>query len=520
MTPSTYQQAIFAHVAAQRIGTTAGTVLNDLCDCSHFDIGHNVGCPAEGQAHAIIEAVAGSGKTTTIVKALELTRHPAVFLAFNKSIAEELKRRVPRHVQARTFHSLCYRPVLQAVGASDVNQSKIQQIIKYALPLAEAAMYGAFVRRLVGLARNAGLGALMEASEENFYALVELHDLTLEHEAASEEKGIRYAQRVLELSNDSRDVDFDDLLYMAVLKGIKLPSFLWVFVDEAQDTNAIQRAILRKIVAEGGRLVAVGDAAQAIYGFRGSDSNSLDLIAESFSPCIRLPLSVTYRCPAKVVERAKAFVPAIEAREGAPEGQVEDLGEAWKLTDFGSHDIVICRNTKPLLDLGYRLMCAKIPLRILGRDIGEGLVSLIRKCDGAKGLDDMLEALERWQVRESQKAIAKGNDAKAEAVADKAGAVKMLAASLPEGERTVEALVGVIQALFTDANSRVTLSTVHKAKGLEAETVWWLAPSLCPSRWAKKPWQKQQEKNIQYVAITRAKQHLVLIELPGKEQQK
>lgn len=494
-TPSKYQAAIFDYIRAQRIGEEGG----------------------EQQSNAIIEAVAGSGKTTTIVQGLELTHHSAIFLAFNKSIAEELKRRVPCHVQARTFHSLCFRPVLQAVGATDVNTAKLQQIIKLALPLGEAIMYATFVRKLVGMARQVGLGVLRPASELEFMALVEHYDLELEHEAASEAKAIQYAQRILELSNESRDVDFDDLLYFAVLKGIKLPAFQWVFVDEAQDTNAIQRAILKKIIAPGGRLVAVGDAAQAIYGFRGATSNALDALAEEFSPCTRLPLSVSYRCPRQVVARAKQYVSQIEPREGAPEGKVEELDQQWKLQDLGSTDLVVCRNTKPLLDLGYRLMRAKIPLRIMGRDIGEGLISLIRKCDDGSGaLDPFLVALERWREREEQKALAKGNEAKAEAITDKAQALSMLAGSLPEAERTTAALIAVINQLFTDQNSRVTLATIHKAKGLEADTIWWLAPSLCPSRWARRDWQKQQERNLMYVAVTRARHRLVLIELPQK----
>ena len=469
-----------------------------------------------GTGNASIQAVAGSGKTTTIVEALKLTQGSAVFLAFNKSIAETLKARCPSNVQARTFHSLCYRPVLTVVGARTVNDQKISQLIRDRLLKTDARLYGSFVRRLIGLARNAGLGALRPLDGAGLYELVDHHELVLESEEAEESIGIEHARRLLEASNASSEVDFDDLLYFAVLKGVRLPTFEWVFVDEAQDTNAIQRAILRKILARGGRLVAVGDSAQAIYGFRGADSDAMELLAQEFEPCTRLPLSVTYRCARSVTQYAQEFVPSIEPRENAPEGSVEEVGVTWKLKDLGQHDLVVCRNTKPLIDLGYRLMRARIPVRIMGRDLGEGLAALARRCDTGRGLDAFVERLEAWRDREYEKAIAKDLETKAEAILDRADTLLMLAAELPEDSRSVEALLNVLAQLFTDANNRVTLSTVHKAKGLEAETVWWLAPSLCPSRWARQPWQLSQEHNIMYVAITRAKTRLVKIELPAR----
>lgn len=506
MNPSPYQAAIHAHVAAQVTGTEAGSTPE--------------------QSHLLIKAVAGSGKTTTIVEALKLTAEPSIFLAFNKSIADELKKRVPAHVQARTFHSLCFNPVLKAIGARQVNPDKLKQLMRATMTRPDSEMYGNFVRKLIGLARSEGLGALHPLSDEALFALVEQHDLQLEHEEASVEVALDFTKAILMKSNDMHDADFDDLLYFAVLKGIKLPQFSWVFVDEAQDTNAIQRAILKKVLKPGGRLVAVGDPAQAIYGFRGADSNAMELIAQSFSPAKWLPLSVTYRCATSITKKAQQFVPEIQAREGAVEGEVLEAGSlvandvkasGWRLTDLGAHDLVVCRNTKPLLDLGYRMLRARIPVRVMGRDIGEGLIGLIRKCDKGRGLDEMLEVLGNWKEREIQKAIAADNEAKAEAVEDKAGSIEMLAADLPENERTVEALIVVIGSLFTSENSRTTLATIHKAKGLESDRVWWLCPSLCPSKWAKKDWQQQQERNLMYVAVTRAKRSLVLAELPRKQ---
>ena len=75
--------------------------------------------------NAIIEAVAGSGKTTTIVEGVKRARGTTIFLAFNKSIAEELKS---RGVNARTFHSLTYGPVTQHKGVRTVEIDKLRRL--------------------------------------------------------------------------------------------------------------------------------------------------------------------------------------------------------------------------------------------------------------------------------------------------------------------------------------------------------------------------------------------------------
>ncbi|MGH7867460.1 MAG: UvrD-helicase domain-containing protein, partial [Candidatus Dormibacteraceae bacterium] len=302
----------------------------------------------KGKCNAIIEAVAGSGKTTTIVNALELTKptDDVVFLSFNKAIAEELKNRVPRNVQARTFHSLCYGVVTKHAKVRRVNSYKTDDLMRDALPESEYKMYGSFVKRLVSVAKQCGLGVLHPADEAHFMAIIEEQDLELENERATETRAVQIAKLILERGNVIKPlggetmVDFDDLLYFPVLLGLKLPVFDWVFVDEAQDTNQIQRALLRKLLHPRTRLIAVGDSAQAIYGFRGADSDAMKLLAADFQPCTLLPLSVSYRCPVKVVEKAKQYVAAIEARPGAPAGEVSDLQFNWKPQDFGPHDLV------------------------------------------------------------------------------------------------------------------------------------------------------------------------------------
>src|SRR5208337_3667275 len=146
---------------------------------------------------------------------------------------------------------------------------------------------------------------------------------------------------------------FDDLLFLAVKDGIRLPTFDNVLVDEAQDTNAIQRAILRKIMHDDSRLVAVGDPSQGIYGFRGADHDAMDLIKSEFD-ADELPLTVSYRCATAIVKYASQF---------------------------------------GVIELAYELMTARKPAYMMGREIGEGLVNLIRK-QQAKGILNLIAKLD------------------------------------------------------------------------------------------------------------------------------
>lgn len=463
-----------------------------------------------GTGNAIVEAVAGSGKTTTLVEAVKRCGTAStIFLAFNKAIATELQS---RGVNARTFHSLTYGAVMKAKGSSTVNTNKLREIVEANLGDDDVRAYGAFICKLVGLGRQAGIGCLTPDTQESWAELIDHHDLDLDSDSPSVSvaRGIELAQRLLAASNESNQVDFDDMLYFAVKDGLSLPKFDFVFVDEAQDTNQIQRALLRKLFKTGTRLIAVGDPAQAIYGFRGADSDSMNLIAEEFN-CARLPLSVSYRCPVAVVNYARQWCTQIEPSPDAPQGIVTQMGEQWSAKGFGPTDLVVCRTTKPLVALAFHMLKNQIGCRILGREIGQGLVKLIEKMK-ARGIEHLIGKLLAYTEREVQKAVAKRKEEKAAAIQDKTDAILCLVDSLDENERSVPDLIRAVDRLFSDLAGVVTLATIHKAKGLEAAKVYWLNSSKCPSKWASKEWQQQQERNLCYVATTRAQSELVLIE--------
>jgi DNA helicase-2/ATP-dependent DNA helicase PcrA len=432
-----------------------------------------------------------------------------IFLAFNKSIATELSA---RGVNGRTFHSLTFSAVTRFKNTRNVNANKLRDIVN-TYDGEVQRNYATFLTKLVGLARQAGIGAgLTPNVASEWMALAEHHDLEPDSDRGTVEAGVELAMELLADSNDSDEVDFDDLLYIAVKDGLTLPKFDFVFVDEAQDTNQIQRALIRKIMKPGTRLVAVGDPAQAIYGFRGADSNSLKLIADEFN-CTQMPLTVSYRCPRAVVEHARQWVDHIEAAPGAPEGKVESLS-GWTNKVFAAGDLVVCRTTKPLVSLAYKLIRDRIACHVMGREIGQGLKSLVNRMR-AKGLDALVNKLSDWVNREVERAVAKNDPAKAETVRDKFSCIMCIIEGLDEYSQTVPALLSVIDNLFNESNGGVKLSTIHKAKGLEAARVFWLNSSKCPAPWVKQAWQMDQEENLCYVATTRAKSELILIEEEG-----
>lgn len=471
---------------------------------------HQLNCfgeAATGKDNLIIIAVAGSGKTTTGVEMVKRGRGSHVYVAFNKDIADELSS---RGVNGRTYHSVCWSVVMQQFRPV-VDGDKLKKLCAQYLSDNDCYLYGSFIQRLVGLARNAGVGCLVEDTEEVFINLCAHHDLEPESEDADFGRGIELARKLLDASTAQTNViDYDDMLYFPIKYNLALPKFDRVFVDEAQDTNLIQRAITRKMLKPTSRLFAVGDPAQAIYGFRGADSDSMDLLKAEFN-MKEMPLTVTYRCAKSIVEFARQWVDHIEAAPNAPEGSVHKLGRKWDHKVFQAHDLVVCRVTAPLITLAYKLLTNRVPVTVLGREIGQGLKSLINKMK-AKGIPQLEAKLAAWVEREVKKAEAADNEAKVQAIKDKADCVACLIAGLDENHRTIPELLRTIDDLFANKANAVRLSTIHKSKGLEAERVFWLNSSKCPSKWARQDWQKQQEINLCYVAATRAKTDLFLIE--------
>lgn len=192
----------------------------------------------------------------------------------------------------------------------------------------------------------------------------------------------------------------------------------------------------------------------------------------------------------------------------APEGSIERLA-AYDPSVFLPTSAILCRNTAPLVSFAFSLIQRRIGCRVLGREIGQGLNLLIDKLN-AKDLEQLSTKLDMYEMRETSKFTRKGDEQAADAVRDRVACISLF---LSQAE-SISNLKQAISALFDDgAKGLLTLSTVHKAKGLEWPTVFILDfDKYMPSPYAKQPWQRKQEENLIYVAITRAKLDLKYIE--------
>lgn len=461
----------------------------------------------KGNGNAVINAVAGSGKTTTIVNALKLipADKKVIFVAFNKSIVNELTTKVPSHVEVKTMHSFGFGAVRFNMGNVAMKDDKVMEIIKALYPswqIDESVAEG-YMGRVRSIVDHARLS--MAKNVEDLFDIVEHHGVEILNSEV---------QRAWEVYNiaiaNTKVIDMTDMIFYPAHYKMKCKTYDWVFVDECQDLNRCQQEMLKMMVKPGtGRFIAVGDPRQAIYGFAGADAESFKSLMEIPNTTV-LPLSVNYRCGTAIINMAKPIVPQLEAFEQAHEGSIEMEGK-WSSIEDG--DYVLCRNVRPLIKLCLDLLIDGKKASVRGRDIGTNMINMLKRTK-TNNMDIALKKMYAEVDRTVAKAVNRGKDEQEvrnssaiQSTVDRIEALSVIAGKL----KTVAPVIKKIEALFTEDKSGIILSTIHKAKGLEANHVHILNQELMPSKWAKKPWEQEQEQNLIYVAYTRAKQKLSFI---------
>jgi len=304
-------------------------------------------------------------------------------------------------------------------------------------------------------------------------------------------------------------VDFEDMQWIPVVnKRLKahIDKFDYVFIDEAQDLNACQIELLLGTVRKDGRIIAVGDRNQSLYGFRGADTDAIPRLIEMLN-AKTLPLSISYRCPKSHVALAKSIVPQIEASDSAVEGSFEYIEYGKFLDTIVEGDMVLCRTNAPLMKPAFQTIRNGNKAIIRGSEIGEQLVNFIERFE-APSLSALYSMMSEYVAKEVDRLLGKGKELQAETVMDKEETIRAIANEC----KTVHELTSKIGILYSNDNVGVVFSSIHRAKGLEAKRVFVLKPELMPHPKAKQGWEQTQEQNVKYVALTRSKSELYYVQ--------
>ena len=474
---------------------------------------------AKAPENLIINALAGAAKTSTLcLLAKKLPLVPTLSCCFNKSIAVEMQKRMPSHVSCKTMNALGHAAWGQKLGKrlsveTDKGYSILMEISNAVRPEQKKRMGEAFssLLRAVRLAKSNGyvpprcrtLGRSLIETEEFLDQIGP--DLDVEPDEEFAGWMIEALERSIAQAFEGR-IDFDDQIYMSVLFGAQYPKFPIILVDEAQDLSPLNHEALRLMF--GGRLIAVGDPFQAIYAFRGAHIGSMQLLKEEFK-MKELTLSVSFRCPRAVVERARFRATHMQYPEWAKPGHVEKLYE-WGPSSIPDGAFILCRNNAPLFSVALRLIRAGRGVELSRGDIGKNLVGILKKFGDPKmPHESVLGEISRWETAQLEKA----RESRRSAIYDKAECLRVFA----NAGSTLTESIAFAEHLFASTGS-VKLMTGHKAKGLETEVVFHLDPFLIPSKFALRAAEEgdnsklEQERNLRYVIESRSRDSLFLVD--------
>lgn len=477
-----------------------------------------------GVGNAVIEATAGSGKTFSAVASMKLIPRDqkCLFLAFNKSIADELNGKLNGrpNCTARTTHSLGFLMLKRNLGSDiELDEYKYRKYVKEHVgelttttgEIRTRQQVHQYIDNITMLINYSRFN--LAQSEDEINEIADKYSIPVSFdECVVTKKCLEWGKEHTEL------VDYTDMIWLPVelsLKPIGL-TYDWVYVDESQDLSKCSTQLLLKCIKRGGRFVAIGDFYQSINAFAGSSEEAFNFLKE-YPNTTTFELPISYRCPKNIVRYANAFSPRMLAREDAPDGIIITNAH---INDIKEGDMVLCRTKEPLVKLYVKLLRKNVNCYIKGQDIGANLIKELEKLKSDElnpKLDkngvfvEMYDNLFTERNRLMQTRGLDYDDATLSMfIMDKYDMINTLLV-LGEKCKTKEKLIEHIKKIFQENKDGVCLSTIHKAKGLEADNVYILCNSSMPSRLAVHKWEQTQEKNLMFVAYTRAKQMMGFI---------
>lgn len=361
--------------------------------------------------------------------------------------------------------------------------------------------------------------------------------------------------------------DQDDTLWFAALNADRLnwnpDRYDVVLMDEVQDFNQCQLIMVKKLQEAGCRVIGVGDPDQSMYGFRGANAEAFDNLKGVINSNKIHSLPINFRSDGNIIDwvtenthvKKLQIAPHLKGKgrvyaEGGTHPPVgyedfinsvsEEFGKDRKTSESTA---IIARTNAPLAHTALYFLKNDVDFQILGKDLSKDLVDIIKKTTFSKpenfNIEDYADKLasylqdveDRWANKISKRDELKElkefvsvmtsvlyflaekdykeseNSRSMETVKDFQIYIERKLGGLdPENEKDASILKS------QDPKRKITLTTAHKAKGLEWERTFLLKPQeYDPQRPSiKTESQGKQEMNAWYVAATRARHTLMV----------
>lgn len=509
----------------------------------------------------MVLAGAGTGKTRAITHRIAhgvLTGahdpHRTLAVTFTNRAAGELRGRLRalgvEGVQARTFHAAALRQLRYFWPR--ISDRAFPSLMSSKASVVAGVLSTHGVSPDTSMVRD--VSADIEWARVNFIDQHTIGTSSITRQLSVEPEVFARVLADFEQAKADRGViDFEDVLILlvgmlstddSIAREVR-KAYRWLTVDEFQDVNPVQHALLKLWLGDRDDLCVVGDPSQTIYSFTGARSDFLIDFPRDFPTATTVRLVRCYRCTPQIVslangvihagvsarhavtlrsERVSGSAPRIEAfdDDAAEAAAVAEKIGALIAAGVRPRDIaVLYRINAQQVEIESALANAGIPMTVRGSErfferpeVREALTRLrgaARSADASRSVSDLVADVfsamgwstqqpsttgavrERWESLSALVELARESDA----------------VSLPE---FVEQLDERASASFAPVADGVTLASIHAAKGLEWTSVFVIGCSdgLIPLQHADTPESVEEERRLLYVAITRAERDLTL----------
>lgn len=439
----------------------------------------------------VVEALAGTGKTTTLKSiAAVLPHRPGIYLAFNKAIVNEARGSFPGRVDVTTAHALAYQAVgnqyghrLPGKGSRRVPAQRMAAIMKVkAAQLDTGTLNPVLITRMA----QATVASYIKSADARICGHHIPPRVIGQHKPADIEAVVLPVADLiwtdLKMTQGKFYFTHDVYMKMWALSNPSLPAS-YIMFDEAQDSDPVIAQVVGRQAAQ---LIYVGDQNQAIYGWRGA-INAMGRV----SSATRLPLTKSFRFGHAVAEAANDWLGLLSS----PHRIVGNERIPSEVRDVVVPRAILCRTNGTALGwvLAFQERGVRVALAPGDRNAGKDILKFA------------------WAARDLMKG--EGTD-HPDLVGFQSWADLLAFVDEEEDTADLKRLVGIINRigypavidaiknLTPEQDAQVTVSTAHKAKGLEWDSVKVADDFLPPEE--DKP-VDPADLMLAYVTVTRAK---------------